>query len=230
MKEQIERFASITLHHLREPVRMVAAYTQLLEEAWTGSTDDVTAKCLAQLQDAAARMQALLEGLAEFASAGKDPRLAPVRIDLILRHAMQSVDGEIRESGAKVELPDDLPKLMGDFDQLSLLFRHLLQNAIRYRGEDPPLIRISAKRQNDEWVISVADNGPGIEPQYAERVFGPYVRLHDQSHPGNGLGLAICKAIAESHAGRIWVETDVAPGSTVCIALPAASEVASAAG
>jgi signal transduction histidine kinase len=170
-----------------------------------------------------------LDGLADYAAAAVAPKLAPVRLDMALRQAMFQVDPEIQRSGAIVEF-EEMPRVLGDFDQLSLMFKHLLQNAIRYRGQDPPEIRVTVEHQGENCVVKISDNGAGIAPRYADRVFTPYLRLEDRSRPGNGLGLAICKTVAEAHQGRIWLESEVGVGSTFFVALPAATGVASAAG
>jgi light-regulated signal transduction histidine kinase (bacteriophytochrome) len=219
-KDQLERFASITVHHFREPLRMIATFSQLLAEAWAGKAEGESTGYLSQMRAAADRMQSMLDRLTEFSSVSSGSRMDSVRLDLALRNAIATLNSEIQQSGAVVDF-DALPRVTGDFDQLTLLFKHLAQNAIRYRGEQPPVIRIAAKRGDKEWIITVEDNGTGIDWEYAARVFGPYERLHDRSYPGVGLGLTICKAIAEAHNGRIWLDATSGRGSTFAVALPA---------
>jgi light-regulated signal transduction histidine kinase (bacteriophytochrome) len=165
-------------------------------------------------------MQAMLDGLTEFSLVTSGSRKDSVRLDLALRNAMSAMNAEIQRSGAVVDF-EALPRVTGDFDQLTLLFRHLLQNAIRYRREQAPVIHIAATRGDNEWIVTIEDNGAGIDWEYAARVFAPYERLHGRTFPGVGLGLTICKAISEAHNGRIWLDSTSDRGSTFAVALPA---------
>jgi light-regulated signal transduction histidine kinase (bacteriophytochrome) len=139
-----------------------------------------------------------------------------------LNEALAVLKNRMEESGAAISA-DRLPTVRGDAPQLAHVFQNLLSNALKYRKKDtPPQIRISAKRDGDSWIVSVADNGIGFETRYAERIFGLFKRLHRDEYPGTGLGLAICKRVLERYGGRIWAEGRPGEGSTFYFALPAA--------
>ncbi len=222
--ERLEKFASTTVHHLQEPIRMVRVYTELLKSASAGKLDGEALQSVEFLEKAALQMQRLLDGLSELAAATASPmRLqSMVHLDLPLRHALLQLDQELKAAQAKV-FYGDLPSVSGDFDRLQLVFQHLIRNAVQYRGPLAPEIAISARRANQEWVLTVQDNGPGIPPEFHGRIFELYTRLHGKSLPGNGLGLAICRAIVETHGGKMWLESGPGQGSTFFFTLPAQS-------
>lgn len=218
--ERFQRFTSTTVHHLREPVRMIAAYTEVLQSAAAGLSGDAL-QSLEFLGKAALQMQRLLDGLSEFAAAtAKLPRPPTlVRLELPLRQALLGLDADLKTAHAKVSY-GDLPRVAGDYDRLQVVFHHLIQNALQYRDPGRNLeISVQARLEGEEWVIEVRDNGPGIPPEFAERVFELYSRLHGRTHPGNGLGLPICRAIIESLGGRMWVEAKAGEGATFCFTL-----------
>ena len=219
--ERFHKFSSTTVHHLNEPVRMIGVYVDMLEEAACGQLKGDALQAIAYLRSAAQQMQRLQEGLAEFASAtGKSVRPhSAVRLELPLRQAILNLDEELKATGGTVTF-DDLPTVLGDFDQLRLTFEHLLKNAVRYSGGRKLEITVSAEMKETHWLIEVRDNGPGIEPEFQNRIFELYTRLHGKSLPGNGLGLPICKAIVASHGGEIWVESHVGEGSNFSFTLP----------
>ena len=222
--ERLQKFTSTTVHHLQEPIRMVRIYTEMLESGSAGRLDDETLQCVEFLQEAALQMQRLLDGLAEFAVATAKPARLPslVRLDLPLRQALLQLDPVLKSAHAKVSY-GDLPSVFGDFDRLQLVFQHLIRNAVQYRGPLAPEIAISARRADQEWVLTVHDKGLGIPPEFHERIFELYTRLHGKSLPGNGLGLPICRAIVESHGGKIWLESNPGECSTFFFTLPAQS-------
>ena len=174
------------------------------------------------LRKASLQMQKLLDGLAEFADASSKSSRPPsmLRLELPLRQALQALEDQLKPAAARVSY-SGLPTLSGDFDRLQIVFRHLIRNAAIYRADRPPEITIEAQSAGGEWVVSVSDNGPGIEPQFVDRIFEPYARLHGKSIPGNGLGLTICRAIVEGNGGRMWVESKPGEGATFFFTLPA---------
>jgi len=144
----------------------------------------------------------------------------PTDSEEILRQTLMNLKVAIEESGAKVSC-DGLPTVMADATQLSQVFQNLIGNAIKFRGEESPVVHLEAARQEEGWVFSVRDNGIGIDPQYADRIFLIFQQLHTRGeYPGTGVGLAICKRIVERHGGRIWVESEVGRGSTFYFTVP----------
>ena len=219
--ERFHKFASTTVHHLSEPVRMIGVYVDMLEVAAGSQLNREALQSIEYLRTAAEQMQRLQDGLAEFASAtGKTSRPhALVRLELPLRQALLNLDQELKGANAKVSF-HDLPTVYGDFDRLQLVFEHLLKNSVRYSGGRTPEITVACEKTDNEWVVEVRDNGPGIEPEFQDRIFELYTRLHGKSIPGNGLGLAICRSIVASHGGEIWVESGPGNGSGFCFNLP----------
>jgi len=142
-------------------------------------------------------------------------------MEAVLHQALLSADKQIAETGAIVT-HEPLPAVMGDFETLARVLHHLMRNAIEYCGATPPRVHISCERRDPDWLFSVRDNGPGIDPAFASRLFGVFKRLHGKEHPGNGLGLAFCKKAVEWHGGRIWMESTIGVGSSLYFTLPSA--------
>jgi light-regulated signal transduction histidine kinase (bacteriophytochrome) len=217
----LEQFAYVASHDLQEPLRMVATYTQLLAERYRGKLDADADRYIHYAVDGALRMQKLVQDLLAFSRVGR-PGLALENTDcnVALQLALENLKAAMQESGSIVEHAQ-LPLLMADSSQLVQVFQNLIGNAIKFRGSEPPLIRVSAELSGKEWVLSVADNGIGIAPEHAEGVFVVFRRLHTHAeYPGNGIGLSICKKIVEQHGGRIWVESEIGHGSTFRFAFP----------
>ena len=220
-----EKFTATTVHHLREPVRMIAVYTEMLY-ANAGPLNEDGLHSVEFLRKASLQMQKLLDGLAEFADATSKSLRSPsiLRLDLPLRQALQSLEFELKPVAARVSY-SGLPTVLGDFDRLQIVFHHLIRNAVIYCADRPPDITIQAQPAGWEWVVSVSDNGPGIEPAFVDRIFEPYTRLHGKSIPGNGLGLTVCRAIVEAHGGRMWVESKSGEGATFFFTIPSEGEI-----
>ena len=218
----LEQFAYVASHDLQEPLRMVAAYTQLLAERYQGKLDETADKYIHYAVDGALRMQQLVHDLLAFSRlghSGGERRI--VETKTVAETAVKNLQVAIEESGAQVDI-GDLPVVMADASQMVQLLQNLIANAIKFRGEGPPRIRVDAKKNGREWIFSVTDNGIGIAPEHAEIIFVIFKRLHTRSeYAGNGIGLALCKRIVEQHGGRIWMESEPGRGSTFKFTMPA---------
>lgn len=211
----LEQFAYVASHDLQEPLRMVATYTQLLAERYQGKLDENADKYIHYALEGAVRMQMLVKDLLAFSRVGRKQE-TPRETDcnLVVRNVIANLQSQIQETGARISY-EVLPVLVADPSELLQLFQNLIGNAIKFRGTEPPEIRIRAKKKKNEWLFSVEDNGIGIAPQHAEDVFVIFKRLHTrEEYPGSGIGLAICKKIVEHNQGRIWVESQPGMGST----------------
>lgn len=217
----LEQFAYVASHDLQEPLRMVTSYTQLLARRYKGQLSAEADEFIAFAVDGAARMQALINALLAYSRV--DSRGKPMVVcDLgtVLTHALDNLKLAIEESGASI-VRGELPRVIGDPVQLMQLFQNLVGNAVKFRVKDrAPVIRIEAEREGDLWKISVSDNGIGIEPQFYERIFVIFQRLHTkEEYPGTGIGLAMCKRIVERHGGSITVASVPGSGSTFAFTL-----------
>ena len=217
----LEQFAYVASHDLQEPLRMVATYTQLLEEKYRGKLDENADKYIHYAVDGALRMQKLVQDLLAFSRVGRQGMaVASSDCNAVLGAALQNLEAAIQESGAVVE-HDQLPLAMADSSQLALVFQNLIGNAIKFRGSLPPVIHVRAEAKAKEWIFSVEDNGIGIAAEQADNVFVIFRRLHTrEEYSGNGIGLSICKKIVEHHGGRIWVESEPGHGSAFKFTLP----------
>jgi len=215
-----EEFVSRAVHDLREPLREVASFSQLMAETGAGRLDADSCLLLERIQEGAARMQSLLTDVVDFWVAETAGRQSS-RLDMegVLRQALLSAHKQITERGAIVT-HGPLPSVNGDFETLARVLHHLIRNAIEYCGAPDPRVHISSRRVDSDWVFSVQDNGPGIDPAFHHRLFGVFQRLHGKEYPGNGLGLAFCRNAIEWHGGRMWIESAPGAGSTFYFTLP----------
>jgi signal transduction histidine kinase len=218
---ELEQLAYVASHDLQEPLRMVSSYMQLLKKKYHGQLDAEAHEFIEFAVDGANRMQALINDLLAYSRVGMAAiRLQPAASAKALDAALSALRLAIAESGARIE-QGDLPEVVGDVAQLTQLFQNLIANAIKFRGEKPLQIVVSAEPEDGFWRFSVQDNGIGIAPEYHERIFVMFQRLHRRSeYLGTGIGLAVCKKIVERHGGRIWVESDAGQGATFKFTLP----------
>jgi len=219
--ENLEQFAYVASHDLQEPLRIMSNYSQLLEKRYRDKLDKDADDFIDFIVDAAKRMQKLITDLLEYSRVGrKDASMTEVDCNEILRKVTNILSTTIASEQAIVT-HDNLPVLTAQETGLTQLFQNLLGNALKFRGKEPPAIHVSARLGKNEWVFAVRDNGIGIEQQYKERIFQIFQRLHSRGeYPGTGIGLSICKKIAENHGGRIWVESQPGNGATFWFTIP----------
>jgi PAS domain S-box-containing protein len=220
--DELQQFASVASHDLQEPLRMVASYTQLLAKRYKGRLDADADEFIGYAVDGSNRMQGLIQDLLAYSRAGTNGKaLHEISSETALQEALSNLRATMEESGALVT-HDALPAITTDVTQLAQVFQNLVGNAIKYRSAEIPHIHVSAeKTDGKEWIFSVRDNGLGIDPQYFERIFILFQRLHGQTEfKGSGIGLTICKKIVERLGGRIWVASQPGVGSTFFFALP----------
>jgi len=218
----LEQFASVASHDLQEPLRMVAAYTQLLSERYRGKMDANADKYMGYVVEGALRMQAMIRDLLAFSRVGRDAKPGNADSNIALASALLNLQAVTEESGARIT-HDLLPTIAADPTQLIQLFQNLIGNAIKFRGKEKPAINISVEKQGEAWTFSVADNGIGIAPEHRDVIFVIFQRLNSrEEYAGNGLGLAICQKIVEQNGGKLWVESEPGVGSTFRFTLPAA--------
>jgi PAS domain S-box-containing protein len=219
--QELEQFAYVASHDLQEPLRMVASYVQLLARKYEDRLDADAKTYIEQAVDGAKRMQALINDLLAYSRVGNQPRVfEKVDFEMVLQDALRNLESTVRENKAQVTY-DHLPVLVGDHHQFLQLLQNLLSNAMKFKGVEPPKIHVSAVEKDHEWLFSVKDNGIGVDPQYVEKIFEVFKRLHTRyEYPGTGIGLAICRKVVNRHGGRIWMESKGGEGATVHWTLP----------
>lgn len=211
---ELENFASVVAHDLRSPLLTISGYCQILQYEYRGKIDATADEYLNQIVGGVGRMSRLIEDLLNYSRVARSEEpFQRVDLEVVLAEAVANLEGAIRESDAKVEA-GPLPALPGVRPQLLQLFQNLIGNALKFRGEAPPVIRIRATRGEHCWQFACEDNGIGIESQHFDRIFLVFQRLHRQEYPGTGIGLALCKKIVELHGGRIWLTSKPGEGTT----------------
>jgi light-regulated signal transduction histidine kinase (bacteriophytochrome) len=221
--EDLNQFAFAASHDLQEPLRMITTYSQLLVNGFRDRLPEEAELCVTFITQGTSRMRTLLADLLAYTQVGADAEPAEtVDLGVICQKAIDNLQTAIAESHGEVLL-ERLPVVRGQGAHFLQLFQNLIGNAIKYRGEQPPRIRISSAYEGGEWRVAVADNGIGIEPQYHQRIFGVFKRLHGRSIPGTGIGLAICQRVVERYGGRIWVESEANRGATFYFTIPTAN-------
>jgi light-regulated signal transduction histidine kinase (bacteriophytochrome) len=217
-----EEFVSTAAHNLRESLRDVASYSQLMAETYASRLDPDAGVFLERIQEGAARMESLLADMVDYWATGAGGRLASrTDMEAVMNQALLLTDKQVAERAAIVT-HDPLPAVTGDFETLAKVLQHLIRNAIEYCETPSPAVHISSRLEDHECVFSVRDNGPGIDLAFQDRVFGVFRRLHGREHPGNGLGLAFCKKAIEWHGGQMSMESTLGAGSKFYFTLPAA--------
>jgi PAS domain S-box-containing protein len=221
----LEQFAYVASHDLQEPLRMVISYTQLLARRYHGKLDASADEFIGFAVDGASRMQQLIQDLLSYSrltTRGQALQFTPA--EAACKAALENLQKSIKNSNAEVTV-GPLPTVLADATQLAQLFQNLIGNAIKYCNKRRPEIRVDARSNGNEWVFSVQDNGIGIEPQYFERIFQMFQRLHTRNeYSGTGIGLALCRKIAERHGGKIWVDSHLGQGSTFLFTIPQAEK------
>ena len=222
---ELEQFAYVASHDLQEPLRKVISFCQLLQRRYGGQLDEKADQYIEFAVDGAKRMQVLINDLLAFSRVGRAASdLGPVDCAAALAAATANLSGPIAEAGAVIDA-GPLPAVRAQHTLMTAVFQNLLGNALKFRGEQPPLVTVTAARDGAFWSFSVADNGIGIQPQYADRVFLIFQRLHDKTaYPGTGIGLAMCRKIVEYFGGRIWLDTASTEGARFCFTVPALND------
>jgi PAS domain S-box-containing protein len=219
--ERLEQFAYAASHDLQEPLRMISSYLSLIESRYEDVLDEDGEEFIEYAVDGADRMQEMIDALLQYSrveTEGAD--FEPVDLDAVFADVYQDYELKVQETDADVSV-GSLPTVPGDEDQLRQVFGNLLSNAIEYSGDDPPAVEVSAHRDGDSWVVAVEDDGIGIDPEHADRVFDVFQRLHaHDEHSGTGIGLALCERIVERHGGDIWVESEPGEGSIFYLRIP----------
>jgi PAS domain S-box-containing protein len=223
---ELERFAYVASHDLQEPLRMVTSYLQLLERRYKDKLDGDALEFINYAVDGSNRMKTLISDLLAYSRVGtRGKEFTLIDCEDVLGRVLNTLQVSIEENKAKVT-HDPLPKVMADDAQLESLFQNLIGNAIKFHSQKQPRIHVGVKKDEKNWVFSVSDNGIGIDPQFFERIFIIFQRLHNrEDYPGTGIGLAISKRIVERHGGRIWIESQPKKGSTFFFTLPILGEL-----
>jgi light-regulated signal transduction histidine kinase (bacteriophytochrome) len=219
--KELEQFAYVASHDLQEPLRMITSYTTLLGKRYAGKLDKDADEFIGFAVDGAKRMQCLINDLLTFSRVGtRGKDLATTDCEVVLAKTLHTLQLAAQESGATIT-HDKLPTVMGDETQLGQLLQNLIGNGLKYRNSKRPVIHIGARQDGACWLFSVTDNGIGIDPQYTEKIFVIFQRLHTrEEYEGTGIGLAVCKKIVERHGGKIWVDSAMGHGSTFYFTLP----------
>ncbi|HEY9754879.1 MAG TPA: ATP-binding protein [Oculatellaceae cyanobacterium] len=222
--EELEQFAKVASHDLQEPLRAIQGFVSLLEKRYKGKLDPDADEFIGFIVDGTTRMQQLIQSVLLHSSIKKEEGLENITdVNAVVDEVLTNLRAAITESKAEFEI-EDLPEVAVDRTQLIQLFQNLISNSIKYRN-GPPKIAISAELSVDRWLFTLRDNGIGVDPKYAERIFDMFARLHGKTeYSGTGIGLAICKKIVLAHGGRIWMESEPGHGSIFYFSLPAATQ------
>jgi light-regulated signal transduction histidine kinase (bacteriophytochrome) len=224
--EDLERFAFVASHDLQEPLRMITVYSQLLVKMYSDGVDNRAASFVSNIVGGTQRMRELLGDLLAYTEVGAeiDEPVESVDLNGVLTKVLENLKVTIEDSSAAIT-SDTLPTMNVHGAHLVPLFQNLIENAIKYRSDEAPRVHIAVQPSDDEIRFSVSDNGMGIEPEYHEKIFIAFKRLHGKAIPGTGIGLAICQRVVERYGGKIWVESNPGPGSTFCFTLPHGAHV-----
>ena len=219
--KDLEQFAYVASHDLQEPLRMISGFVQLLDKQFRGKMDDTADEYLDFIVESTQRMQQQIQDLLTYSRVGREGRtFRTVQCDRVLERVVENLRLAFKESGARITR-EPLPRVFADETQILMLFQNIVYNAVKYRGESPPRIHVSCRHEDGMNLISVQDNGLGIDPRFHDRIFQIFQRLHArEEYSGTGIGLALCKRIVENHGGRIWVKSEEGAGATFHFTLP----------
>lgn len=219
--EDLQQFAYAVSHDLQEPLRAIGVYSQLLAERYRDQVDEEVQEFIGYITDGVERTQALITDLLQYSRVElQNKAMTLVNCNELCDRVLQDLQLRIEETNAQIT-HDLLPTVWADSRRIAQVFRNLLSNALKFHGAQPPRVHVSAARKGGEWYFTVKDNGIGIDPQFHERIFLIFQRLHlRQDYPGTGIGLALCKKIIEQHGGSIWVESRLGEGATFIFTLP----------
>jgi signal transduction histidine kinase len=220
----LEQFAYFASHDLQEPLRMIAIYTELLEENRSSQFDEESSRCVRVVRESVRRLEVLVEDLLMYSRAIHGEAVegqSESDSNEALLIATTNLRLQIEKAGAEI-ITSAMPRLIASPGHLIQIFQNLIGNSLKYRGADPPQITVACTKNQNEWIFSVKDNGIGISSDYHEKIFIPFKRLHGQQYPGSGVGLAICRRIVERLGGKIWVESELGRGATFFFSIPAA--------
>lgn len=227
--EELQHSAYALAHDLQAPLRAIATFAHLLKDRLQGNLDEESARMFDFVLNSVERMKLLIQGMLELARINERAEVANVQVETLaaVQLALRDLEPAIEATGAKICI-DSLPPVYGDPEQILRLFENLIGNAIKYRGNHTPEIRISASYREDAWVFSIEDNGIGIDSRHHIQIFDLFQRLHsDSEYEGSGVGLAACRKIVERHNGQIWVESQPGRGSTFYFSIPAGGHAVS---
>jgi len=218
---ELQQFAYIASHDLQSPLRSISGFVQLLKLEYEGKFDEQADEWIRRTVQAIAQMQTMIRDVLAYSRVDSRSRpFAPTPFLDVFNDAMALLKSSIDDAGGQV-ICSVLPVVMGDRSQLVQLMQNLIGNGLKYHGDKPPHVHVSAEHNGNEWIFSVRDNGIGIDPKYSERIFEIFKRLHDQrEYPGTGIGLAVCRRVVTRHGGRIWLESEPGPGSVFRFTLP----------
>lgn len=219
--QELERFVYLVSHDLQEPLRMVTSFLHLLQKKHNDSLDSNARQYIHYAIDGAERMEARVAGLLSLSKTGPAAKKVNIHMGALVKEVEQDLYVSITEKNADIQIESPLPEIVADRNQMHLVLMNLVGNALKYTDGRPPRIRISCQDQKDHWQFNVQDNGIGIQPQYFERIFQLFQRLHTrQQYPGTGVGLAIVKKVIELNGGKVWVDPNTTEGSCFCFTVP----------
>jgi signal transduction histidine kinase len=221
--QELEQFAYIASHDLQEPLRVITSHTQLLHQEYQTSSPDpaLLTESMMHITEGVAQMRVLIKDLLAYSRTGlEDASVSPVDCNQVMLQVLSSLEGAIAESFATITY-DTLPTILADRSKIGQIFQNLISNAIKFHQDSPPIVYVSFQQYPQEWRFSVHDNGIGIKPQYLERIFEVFRRLHTRrEYPGTGIGLAVCKKLVERQGGQIWAESELGVGTVFHFTVP----------
>jgi light-regulated signal transduction histidine kinase (bacteriophytochrome) len=211
----LEEFAYVASHDLQEPLRLVSSHVQLLARRYSGRLDKDADEFIEFAIDGTNRLKSLISDLLAYSKVGTSGRAyTAVDMESVLAQVLENLRTSLDDNRVVIT-HDPLPQVLGDYEQMTQLLQNLIDNSIKFRGKEAPRVHVGARQLSERWLLFVRDNGIGIDPQYTERVFVIFQRLHSRDdYPGTGIGLAICRKIVERHGGHIWVDSEPGKGAT----------------